>query len=107
MDFLAKLPLEKKHKVALQTIPRKCQFSLYQTKLTTKNLDVDVKYLNFYLKLVFHAYLLNEYLLRRKIPMAWGTTTDRVTAEINHFLYARETKHLTLKYLDTYLIPDG
>jgi len=51
-DFPAKLPLEKKHKDALQTIPRKCQFSLYQTKLTTKNLDVDVEYLNFYLKFV-------------------------------------------------------
>ena len=46
-------------------------------------------------------------LLQRKIPMAWGTTTDRVTAEINPFLYERETEHLTLKYLDSYLIPDG
>ena len=45
--------------------------------------------------------------LRRKLPMAWGTTTDRVTVEINPFLYARETKHLTLKDLETYLIPDG
>ena len=36
--------------------------------------------------------------------MAWGTTTDKVTAEINPFLYARETKHLTLKDLDLYLI---
>ena len=39
--------------------------------------------------------------------MAWGTTTDRVTAEINPFPYARETKHLTLKDLETYLILDG
>ena len=46
-------------------------------------------------------------LLRRKIPMAWGTTIDRVTAEINPFLYAREIKHLTLKDLETYLILDG
>ena len=38
--------------------------------------------------------------------MAWGTTTDRVIVEINPFLYARETKHLTLKDLDSYLIPD-
>ena len=30
-------------------------------------------------------------LLRREIPMAWGTTTDRLTLEINPFLYARET----------------
>ena len=45
-------------------------------------------------------------LLLRKLPMAWGTTTDRVTAEINPFLYARETKHLTLKDLEMYLIPD-
>ena len=34
-------------------------------------------------------------LLQRKIPMAWGTTTDKVTTEINPFLYARETKNLT------------
>ena len=45
--------------------------------------------------------------LRRKLPMAWGTTTDKVIAEINPFLYARETKHLTLKDLETYLILDG
>ena len=44
--------------------------------------------------------------LQRKIPMAWGTTTDRVTVEINPFPYARETKYLTLKDLETYLIPD-
>ena len=46
-------------------------------------------------------------LLRRKIPMAWGTTTDRVTTEIIPFLYARETKYLTLKDLGSYLIPDS
>ena len=46
-------------------------------------------------------------LLRRKLPMAWGTTTDRVTAEFNPFLYARETKYITLKDLDTYLILDS
>ena len=46
-------------------------------------------------------------MLRRKLPMAWGTTTDRVTAEINPFLYARETKYLTLKDFDSYLILDG
>ena len=39
--------------------------------------------------------------------MAWGTATDRVTTEINYFQYSRETKHLTLKDLETYLIPDG
>ena len=36
--------------------------------------------------------------------MAWGTTTDNLTPEINPFLYARETKYLTLKDLDSYLI---
>ena len=46
-------------------------------------------------------------LLQRKLPMAWGTTTDRVTAEINPFPYAREIKDLTLKYIETYLILDG
>ena len=45
-------------------------------------------------------------LLQRKLPKAWGTTTDRVTAEINPFPYARETKYLTLKDLETYLILD-
>ena len=44
-------------------------------------------------------------LLRSKIPMAWGTTTDSLTIEINPFLYAREVKQLTLKDLDSYLIP--
>ena len=39
--------------------------------------------------------------------MAWGTTIDKVTAEINTFLYARETKYLTLKDITTYLVPDG
>ena len=52
MYFPAKLPLEKQHKAALHTIPRKRQFSLYQTKLTTKNLDVDVEHIMFYLKFV-------------------------------------------------------
>ena len=46
-------------------------------------------------------------LLRREIPMAWGTTTDSLTLENNPFLYARETKQLTLKDLDSYLILDG
>ena len=46
-------------------------------------------------------------LLRRKLPMDWGTTTDKVATKINPFQYARETKYLTLKGLDTYLIPDG
>ena len=46
-------------------------------------------------------------MLRRKLPMDWGTTIERVTAEINPFQYAREVKHLTLKDLETYLILDG
>ena len=46
-------------------------------------------------------------LLRRKLPMAWGTITDRVTIEINPFLYERETEHLTLRDIDTYLILDN
>ena len=47
------------------------------------------------------------YLLRREIPMAWGTTIEILTLEINPFLYARETTQLTLKDLNSYLIPDG
>ena len=39
-------------------------------------------------------------LLRREIPMAWGTTTDSLTPEINPFLYAREIKQLTRKDLN-------
>ena len=46
-------------------------------------------------------------LLQREIPMALGTTTDNLTPKINPFLYARETKYLTLKDLDLYLIPDS
>ena len=46
-------------------------------------------------------------LLWREIPMAWGTTTNSLTPEINPFLYAREIKQLTLKDLDSYLILDG
>ena len=36
-------------------------------------------------------------MLQREIPLAWGTTTDRLTPEINHFQYAIEIKYLTLK----------
>ena len=39
--------------------------------------------------------------------MAWGTTTDNLTPEINHFKYAIEIKYLTLKDQTSYLIPDG
>ena len=45
--------------------------------------------------------------LRREIPMAWGTTTDSLTPEINPFRYAIEIKCLTLKDQTSYLIPDG
>ena len=51
------------------------------------------------------AFNVLELILQREIPMAWGTTTDNLTPEINHFLYAREIKQLTLKDLDLYLIP--
>ena len=43
-------------------------------------------------------------LLRREIPMAWGTTIDSLTPEINHFQYAIEIKYLTLKDQTLYLI---
>ena len=33
-------------------------------------------------------------LLWREIPMAWGTTTDSLNPEINHFQYAIEIKYL-------------
>ena len=46
-------------------------------------------------------------LLRREIPMAWGTTTDSLTLEINPFQYAIEIKYLTLKDQTLYVLPDG
>ena len=46
-------------------------------------------------------------MLRREIPMAWGTTTDSYTPEINLSQYAIETKYLTLKDRTSYLILDG
>ena len=46
-------------------------------------------------------------MLQREIPMAWGTTTNKLTPEINPSLYAIEAKHLTLKDLGSYLIPNG
>ena len=45
-------------------------------------------------------------MLRREIPMAWGTTIDNLTPEINPFQYEIEIKYLTLKDQDLYLIPD-
>ena len=39
--------------------------------------------------------------------MAWGTTTESLTPEINPFLYVREIEQLTLKDIDSYLIPNG
>ena len=48
-----------------------------------------------------------SWLLRREIPMAWGTTTDSLTPEINPFQYAIEIKDLILKDQNSYLILDG
>ena len=45
-------------------------------------------------------------MLRREVPMAWGTTIDSLNLEINPFQYAIEIKHLTLKDYTSYLIPD-
>ena len=45
--------------------------------------------------------------LRREIPMAWGTTTDSQTPEINLSQYAIEINNLTLKDRTSYLIPEG
>ena len=45
--------------------------------------------------------------LRREIPMAWGTTTDSLTPKINPFQYAIEIKYLTLKDQTLYLTPNG
>ena len=48
----------------------------------------------------------SQILLQREIPMAWGTTIDSLTPEINPFQYAIEIKRLTLKDQTSYLIPD-
>ena len=43
-----------------------------------------------------------------KIPMVWGVPQQTVRHEKSiPFQYARETKHLTLSDLESYLIPDG
>ena len=46
-------------------------------------------------------------LLQKEIPMAWGTTIDSLTPEINLFQYAIQSKCLTLKNQTSYLILDG
>ena len=60
--------------------------------------------------MTFDALSLNQpyiFLLRREIPMAWGTTIDNLTSEINPFQYAIESKCVTLKDQTSYLLPDG
>ena len=49
-----------------------------------------------------------SWLLQRKLPMAWGVPqqTEKPQKSIPS-QYAREIKNLTLKDLETYLIPDG
>ena len=43
-----------------------------------------------------------------KLPMAWGVPQQTtLTLEINLSQYARETKHLTLRDTESYLVPDG
>ena len=46
-------------------------------------------------------------LLRREIPMAWGTTIDSLNPKINPSQYPREIKYLTLKDQTSYLILDS
>ena len=58
-------------------------------------------------KIDLHMIKMHIQVLQREFPIAYATTTDILTPEINPFLYARETKYLTLKYLDSYLISDG
>ena len=60
-----------------------------------------------YIPLSLWSTLCSCQVLWREIAMAWGTITDSLTPEINPFLYARETKYITLKDLDLYLILDG
>ena len=70
-----------------------------------------------YLQYIYRVYLMQMRskpscyiplpLLWREIPMAWGTTTNSLTPEINPFQYAIEIKCLTLKDQTSYLIPYG
>ena len=47
-------------------------------------------------------------LLRRETSYGLGhITTGSLTPEINLSQYARETKHLTLRDIESYLVPDG
>ena len=50
----------------------------------------------------------DEWCYREKLPMAWGVPQQISRPEKSILSqYARETKHLTLKDLKSYLIPDG
>ena len=50
----------------------------------------------------------HQFYYREKLPMAWGVPqqTDKLQKAIPS-QYARETKHITLKDIESYLIPDG
>ena len=72
-----------------------------QSNSITLNADKPLK------ELTRNSPIWSPILLRRKLPMAWGTTIDRVTTEINPFQICKRNKHLTLNDLTTYLILDG
>ena len=53
-------------------------------------------------------YVLYVYCYGEKLPMAWGVPQQTARHKKSILSqYARETKHLTLRDLESYLIPDG
>ena len=49
-----------------------------------------------------------QFCYREKNPVAWGVPQQTtLTLEINPSQYERETKHLTLRDTESYLVPDG
>ena len=46
-------------------------------------------------------------IMERNFLWLGGTTTNNLTPEINLSRYARETKHLTLRDTESYLVPNG
>ena len=47
------------------------------------------------------------FVMERNFLWLGGTTTNSLTTKINISQYARETKHLTLRDIESYLVSDG
>ena len=49
----------------------------------------------------------NVGVMERKLLWLGGTTTDSLTPEINLSQYVGETKHLRLRDIESYLVPES